>query len=119
MSPSRWVQIVCSLILVLLPAAIHYRNWKYADKRTKVHRWVTKVLLALWVLAGAGVTWATWKGFSRKERSPSFGLYLNGLRLSRDCQIALPSTNGIQQMSFTVLNDGNLPADGLSVEVCF
>src|SRR5258708_36774193 len=55
MTAIKWGQIICGFLLILLPPAIHYRNWKHADRRTTIHRWFTQTLLGLWILGG--VSW--------------------------------------------------------------
>ena len=119
MNTIKWVQIICSLFLVILPAAIEYRNWKHDDKSTKVHRWITAVLLTLWIFSAFGISWAMYKDFVRKEKAPAFTLYLNGLRLGSGDYVTLPLTNEITQLVFAIRNDGNVGADGVLMMVDF
>lgn len=119
MDTIKWVQIACSSFLVMLPAAIEYRNWKYHDRRTKVHRCITAVLLTLWIFSAFGVSWAMYKDISRKEKLPAFTFYLNGLLLGKDTCITLPLTNEVTQLVFSVRNTGAFSADGVHVVMNF
>jgi hypothetical protein len=113
MNAMKWTQLICSLILILLPAAIEYRNWKHHDKRTKLHRWTTGFLLILWIASAAGISWVMYRDISRIEKSPAFAFYLNNSRCNPGKVFTLPLTNTVQHLQLAVENVGNFPADGL------
>lgn len=103
----------------MIPAVVLFRDWKHYDKRTKIYRWITWVVLVVWFSATFGVGWTMWMDFSQKEKSPSFAFYLNNTRLIRDSVITLPWTNGVLELQITIVNDGNISADGFNAEVVF
>jgi hypothetical protein len=113
MNAIKWAQLICSLILILLPAAIEYRNWKHHDKRTKLHRWITGGLLILWISSAAGISWAMYRDISRIDKLPAFAFYLNNSRCNPGKVFTFPLTNTVQHLQLAVQNVGNFPADTL------
>ena len=54
------LKVSTSLILSLLPIAIFIRDWKFHDKRTKLHHKITRCILVFWFvgsIAAVGLVW--------------------------------------------------------------
>lgn len=42
-------KVITSLLLMILPIAVLFRDWKYHDKRTKKHHNITRCIVVLWI----------------------------------------------------------------------
>lgn len=54
------VHIVITVALVVLPAAVLIRDWRFKDRRTKRHHQITRGLLIAWGLTALGTVGLTW-----------------------------------------------------------
>jgi|GEM_PF-4234480 len=111
----KWTLLIFTVVLFLLPAAIEWRNSKHGDKRTKAYRRITNTLLVIWILSCLGIALAMYKDFSRKEKSPEFTPYLNGILIKEDSFVTIPETNDTKELVFSVMNTGDWPADSLNL----
>lgn len=53
-------KIITSLLMLLLPAAVLFRDWKYKDTRTKNHHQITRAVLVTWLICGLMSTGLIW-----------------------------------------------------------
>lgn len=75
------MSLLIYLILILLPAAVLLRDWKYPDRRTRRHHSITRVLLLLWLAAGIGSTYLAW---SKDKESESLQTRLDDILTSNE-----------------------------------
>jgi hypothetical protein len=115
----KWMLLICTVVLFLLPAAIEWRNSKHGDKRTKIYERITNCLLVLWIISSFGIALAMYKDFSRKGKSPEFTAYLNGILVEENSWITIPETNDVKPLEFKIVNTGDWPADNLRLIVIF
>lgn len=54
------VKILVPALLLLMPAAVFLRNWKYHDRRKNLHQLVGRGILAVWIVLGLGNGWLVW-----------------------------------------------------------
>lgn len=55
------VKLAATLLLVLLPAVIVLRDWKYYDRRTLKHHKITRAILLIWFIASIVTIALLWK----------------------------------------------------------
>lgn len=46
------LKTIITLLLILLPAIVLYRDWKFYDRRTLRYRQITRAILSLWCISG-------------------------------------------------------------------
>lgn len=117
MNAYKWVQLVCTIILSVTPLGFELRNWKFNDKRKRAYHRITRILLIIWPISCVGIGWAMYGDLSRKEKTPAFFFCVNNLRVEEGGYVTFPMTNDLQELTFSIGNEGNLPADGLAVTV--
>jgi hypothetical protein len=115
----KWILLICTVVLSILPAAIEYRNSKHGDKRAKIYWRITGSLLVIWILSCLGIALAMYKDFSRKEKSPEFTAYLNGNRIEKNSCVTILETNDSKDLVFMIVNNGDWPADSLRLAAFF
>lgn len=130
------LDILLAALIVLLPGILLFRDWRYADKRTRQHHRITKTILLLTVFAGllSGVT--TWRNRHVQDsvreslatlsdeslKQGGFALFLNGARLQPSNTVALNEltvgkTGSEYPLRFFVISTNDVPARSLQCAV--
>jgi len=55
------VKIITTFLVVSLTPFVVIRDWRFSDRRTTKHHWVTKVILVCWVVGCIGSIVLVWK----------------------------------------------------------
>jgi hypothetical protein len=81
------------------------------------------LLLALYLSAAFGVSWALYRDFSRQERAPHFAIYVNDLPVgdkgTNYLTFPFPTNEASAQFIVTAFNDGTWPAENLRLLLKF
>jgi hypothetical protein len=112
---AKWTQVIASVVLVLVSAALLLRDWKFHDKRTKTHSVFTVLMLVVSVLAACAMGWSMWKTFPEPEPQPAFSFYLNGKPMENGAVLPVVVTNRSQALVVAVQNHGTANAERLFV----
>ncbi len=115
----KWIQLISSSLLILLPAVIHYRNWKYHDRRTKVHNLITKLLLICWGASALGIAFVNYKTLSATQPLPNIEYVINRVPVKPEEYVTIPSSNGLSRIILRLGNDGQVPAENIHVAIHF
>jgi len=54
------LRLIASLLLIILPAIVLIRNWKFHDRRTKKHHKITIGIIVLWFIGSIMATCFVW-----------------------------------------------------------
>ncbi len=109
----KWLQFVCTYAMGILPFAFEFKDHKYEDQDPAKRKRVTRWLFILLLIFALGTIPGMYQDFSKKEKSPNLIAFVNGVNLQKTNSVILRFTNDTQFLHLAVLNDGNLPADGL------
>lgn len=118
------LEMILSVSLVLLTAAMLVRDWRFSDKRTKRHHRFTRLLLvacaAIAVLSAISA-YHNNKDMERLlsfvDKSPEFMVALNQKNLASEDTVAIACTNGILPIEFAVRNTGDGSIEDLQVHL--
>jgi hypothetical protein len=119
MGTLKWMQLIAQAILVLLPLAIHYRNFKVKDGRTNAHKRLTWAIIILWVGTALTLVLVNYRELSKKAPMPKIEYVLNKVPVEPEDFVTIPVSNGISEITVTLGNGGDLPAENISVFVHF
>lgn len=120
MDLTKWIMLISSILGFLVPAAIEWRNLKFAevrDEHKKKHGRITVLILLVWLAAAVGLGTGMYRDFSKMEKAPSFLPYVNGLPVTEGCFVTIPNTNASKQLELWVENIGDSPSTGVQVEI--
>lgn len=62
------LKLLTSLVLALLPLAVLIRDWKFHDKRTKLHHNITRNILVIWFVGSVAAVTFVWHETSRSSQ---------------------------------------------------
>lgn len=117
---TKWIMLISGVLGFLVPAAIEWRNLKFAEvkeeHKTK-HGNITLLILLVWVTAALGLGTGMYRDFSKKEKAPIFLPYVNGLSVTEGCFITVPSTNISKPLELWVENIGDSPSMGVQLQI--
>ena len=62
------LKLLISLISSLLPLVVLVRDWRFHDRRTKVHHQITRVILVIWTIASLISVALVWQETYRSSK---------------------------------------------------
>ncbi|HZR17578.1 MAG TPA: hypothetical protein VFE51_09650 [Verrucomicrobiae bacterium] len=119
MTTWKIIQLVCMGIVWFMSPAFQIVNKKLPDHSKSSHRSFFWILAALWLAAGPLLAIATYKDFTKKEKSPVFKTFVNGLELTNGCWITIYTVSNSAPLELWTDNVGDIQANGVQLSINF
>lgn len=114
--------VVSAGITLLISILGEIRNHWFWDKRKNSYRYVTRTILALWVLLAPFAVGTAYLQIGQVEKKPEWRVWINGLQMplnKKDCSIAICSTNNVWTLQIGAKNTGDATADRVKVDFVY
>jgi len=113
----KWIQLICTILLALLPIGFEHRNSRYPDRRTNIYHRITRSLFAVWFVACLGLGVVMYQDLSKEVHAPKLLLYGNDTLLTNGSTLLVATTNEYARLKFAVANSGDLPAERVKLSL--
>jgi len=119
MSPTKYL-LICTYVFALIPFLVFLGEGKCEDpNRSPGRRRFLRLVRVMWGLALVALMMVDYRVISQKDKSPAFRFYLNGLPLTNNTCITIPTTNDYVKLEFDAYNVGDSEAEDLQFLAAF